>query len=159
MDPNLEGFIRFLEDQGLVEFDIVGNGDKRFTNRLKLQKYVFLAKHLGMPFRYPYGLYLYGPYSSELAADYYALARGSGKDGRASVTTPDGFRKDDFLKAIRNDPKWLEIAVTIIDRNEHIKGRASLMEKVCRIKSGFNEKFITGVLSDLEANSLVSVRV
>lgn len=157
MDPNLEGFVRFLEEQGLVEFDIVGNGDKRFTNRLKLQKYAFLAKRFGMPFRYPYGLYLYGPYSSELAADYYALARSS-KDSRISVATPDGFRKDDFLKAIHNDPKWLEIAATIIDRNEHTKGRASLMEKVCRMKSGFDEKFIAGVLDDLEANSLVSVR-
>ena len=147
-----------MEEQGLVEFDIVSNGDKQFTNRLKLQKYAFLAKRLGMPFRYPYGLYLYGPYSSELAADYYALARSSSKDSRTSVATPDGFKKDDFLKAIRNDPKWLEIAATIIDRNEHTKGRASLMEKVCRIKSGFDEKFIASVLGDLEANSLVSVR-
>ena len=158
MDPNLDGFIRFLEDQGLVELDIIGNGDKQFTNRLKLQKYAFLAKRLGMPFRYTYGLYLYGPYSSELAADYYALARSSGRDGRSSAATPDGFSKDDFLKAIRNDPKWLEIAATIIDRNGHAKGRASLMEKVCRIKSGFDKKFIAGVLDDLEANSLVSVR-
>lgn len=158
MDLNLEGFVRFLEDQGLVEFDIIGNGDKQFINRLKLQKYVFLAKHLGMPFRYPYGLYLYGPYSSELAADYYALARGNCKDSRTSVSTPDGFRKDDFLKAIRNDPKWLEIAVTIIDRNEYTKGRTSLMEKVCRMKSGFDEKFIVSVFGDLEASSLVSVR-
>lgn len=159
MDSNLEGFVRFLEDQGLVEFDIVGNGDKQFTNRLKLQKYAFLAKRLGMPFHYPYGLYLYGPYSSELAADYYTLARSSGKNGRTSGTIPDVFRKNDFLKAIRNDPKWLEIAATIVDRNEHTKGRASLMEKVCRMKSGFDEKFIASVLGDLEANSLVLVRV
>lgn len=158
MDPNLDGFVRFLEDEGLVELDIVGNGDRQFTNRLKLQKYAFLAKRLGMPFRYQHGVYLYGPYSSELAADYYALARGGGRDGRSPATIPGGFRKDDFLKAVRNDPRWLEIAATIMDRNEHTKGRASLMEKVCRTKSGFDEKFIAGVLGDLEARGLVSVR-
>ena len=158
MDPNLGGFIRFLEDQDLVEFDIVGKGDKRFTNRLKLQKYAFLAKHLGMPFRYRHTIYLYGPYSSELAADYYALARGSGQDNKRSASVPSGFRKGDFLKATRNDPKWLEIAATIIDRNEHTGGRASLMEKVCRIKSGFDREFIAGVLGDLEEHGLVSVR-
>ena len=158
MDPNLEGFIRFLEDHSLVEFDVIGNGDKQFTNRLKLQKYAFLAKRLGMPFRYQHGLYLYGPYSSELAADYYALARTSGQYARSSAANLDGFRKDDFLKAIRNDPYWLEIATTMIDRNESTKERTALVEKVCRIKSQFDEEFITGVLGDLEAHGLVSVR-
>jgi uncharacterized protein YwgA len=158
MDPNLDGFVRFLEGEGLVELDIVGNDDRQFTNRLKLQKYAFLAKRLGMPFRYQHGLYLYGPYSSELAADYYALARDSGRAGRSAAAIPDGFRKDDFLRAIHNDPKWLEIAATIMDRNEHTKGRASLMERVCRIKSRFDEEFIVGVLGDLEARGLVSVR-
>lgn len=158
MDPNLGGFIRFLEDHGLVEFDIVGKGDRKFTNRLKLQKYAFLAKRLGMPFHYRHAIYLYGPYSSELAADYYALARGSGHDSGHAESMPGGFRKDDFLKATRNDPNWLEIAATIIDRNEHTGERAALMEKVCRIKSGFDREFIADVLGDLEEHGLVSVR-
>lgn len=153
MDPNLKGFIGFLEEQGLVDFDIDGNGDEQFTNRLKLQKYVLLAKHLGMPFRYTYGIYLYGPYSSPLAADYYALARE--QDGRLLDTIPDEFKKDDFLKVVRNDPDWLEVAATIIDRNEHTRGRAALMDEVCRIKSRFDEKFIAGVLGDLEEHGLV----
>lgn len=155
MDPNLEGFIGFLEEQGLVEFDIDGNGDGQFTNRLKLQKYVLLAKRLGMPFHYQYGMYLYGPYSSPLAVDYYALARNDRQDSRLPAVIPDGFKKDDFLKAVRNDPDWLEVAATIIDRNEHTDGRAALMDEVCRIKSGFDEKFIAGVLGDLEECGLV----
>ena len=156
MDPNLEGFIGFLEDQGLVELDIVGNGDRQFVNRLKLQKYVFLAKNLGMSFHYQYTMYLYGPYSKDLAADYYALARRSGLDGRCSAV-PAGFRKDVFLTSIRNDPKWLEIAATIVDKNESIKGRTDLLNKVCLTKCGFPEEFINGVLNDLEARGLVSV--
>lgn len=158
MDPNLEGFISFLENHDLVEFDIDGNSDQQFTNRLKLQKYALLAKRLGMPFRYQYGIYLYGPYSSALAADYYALARGDRQGSRPLATIPDGFKKDDFLKAVRNNPEWLEVATTIVDRNKHTCGRAALMGKVCRIKSGFDEKFIASVLGDLEEYGLVSTR-
>ena len=159
MNPNLKGFIKFLVDQGLVEFDIVGNGEKQFINRLKLQKYVFLAKRFGMPFNYRHGIYLYGPYSRKLAADYYALARDSGENDRTPAAIPDGFRKDDFMKSIRNDPNWLEIATTLIGMNERIKGRTALIDRVCHIKHGFSEKFITGVLNDLEARALVSISV
>ena len=155
MDTNLEGFIGFLEEHGLVEFDVDGDGETHFTNRLKLQKYVLLAKHLGMPFRYQYGIYLYGPYSSPLAADYYALARNGRQDGRLPAAVPDEFRQDDFLKAVHNDPKWLEVAATIVDRNTHTDGHAALLDEVCRIKSVYSEKFIAGVLGDLEESGLV----
>lgn len=158
MDTNLEGFIDFLEEHNLMEFDIDGKSDQQFTNRLKLQKYVLLAKHLGMPFRYQYGIYLYGPYSSTLATDYYELARDDSQSKRLPVTIPNEFKKDDFLKAVHNDPEWLEIAATFIDRNERTKNRTALLEKVCHIKSGFEEKFIADVLVDLEKHHLVSFR-
>ena len=157
MDTNLEGFIGFLEEHGLVEFDVDGDGETHFTNRLKLQKYVFLARQLGMPFCYQYNMYLYGPYSSPLAADYHALARSGRQDSRLPATVPDGFKKDAFLKAVRNDPDWLEVAATIIDRTRHTDGRAALMDEVCRIKSGFAREFIASVLDDLEERCLVSV--
>lgn len=140
-----------------MKFDIIGKGDEQFINRLKLQKYAFLAKHLGMPFRYQYGIYIHGPYSSELAADYYTLARNAVQHGGSS-TNLDGFRKDDFLKVIHNDPDWLEIATTILDRNESTKERTDLIERVCHIKSQFDEEFITNVLADLEAGGLVLAR-
>ena len=156
MDPNLRGFITFLEDRNLLEFDIDGDEEKQFVNRVKLQKYAFLAKRLGMPFRYQYSVYLYGPYSSELAADYYALARG--KQVVSETAIPDGFRKNDFLKSVQNDRKWLEIAATIVDRNEPAKERTALVKDVCHIKSGFDKKFIVDVLADLETHGLVTVR-
>lgn len=155
MDSNLVGFIAFLEKEDLLEFNIDGNEDKHFVNRLKLQKYVFLASRFGMPFRYQHSLYLYGPYSSNLATDYYSLARGKG--GESEDAMPDEFREDDFLKSIRNDPDWLEIATTIIDRNNLKKERTSLIKDVCHIKSGFDRKFIVDVLADLERRNLVLV--
>lgn len=153
MNPYLDGFITFLEKQGLLEFDIDGDGDSHFTNRLKLQKYAFLAKRFGMPFDYKHGIYLYGPYSGSLADDYYDLARG-GRNPSADAL-PDVFNKDGFLESIHDDPDWLEIATTIIDRHGQRKNRTVLVEDVCRVKSGFDRKFITGVLNDLVKHDLV----
>ena len=54
VNPHLGGFIKFLEDHGLVKFNILGKGEEQFINRLKLQKYTLLAMNLGMPFPYQY---------------------------------------------------------------------------------------------------------
>ena len=156
MDPNLGGFVKFLEGQGLVKLDVLGDGEEHFINRLKLQKYALLAMRLGMPFSYRCDKYLYGPYSIKLAADYYALARNGSYDKYESAT-PDEFRRDDFLKAVRNDPDWLNIAATIVDSNQDVKERAALMEQVCRMKSLHTKEFIAGVLGDLEKHGLVTV--
>lgn len=154
MHPNLAGFVKFLEDNDLVEFDILGDGEARFTNRLKLQKYVFLAKRYGMPFGYHHEMYLYGPYSSELTADYYSLARDP--ERYAADTIPAGFKREDFLRDIRNDPRWLEIAATIMDRNDRIKERGALVESVWHMKSQFGRPYIEKVLGELEELRLVS---
>ena len=146
-----------MEEHGLVKLDILGDGEEHFINRLKLQKYALLAKRLGMPFPYRHSKYIYGPYSNKLGADYYALAR-NGSYGEYEPATPDEFRRDDFLEAVRNDPKWLNIAATIVDINDDVEERTALMEEVCRIKSMFDEEFIAGVLGDLEKHRLVTVR-
>ena len=156
MDPNVGGFIRFLEDQGMVKLDILGDGEEHFVNRLKLQKYALLAKRLGMPFPYRHAIYLYGPYSNMLAADYEALAR-NGLHEKCESVTPGEFRRDDFLEAVRNDPDWLEIAATIVDINKDVEERAALMKEVCHIKFMFDKKFIDDVLGDLEKHGLVTV--
>ena len=146
-----------MEEHGLVKLDILGDGEEHFINRLKLQKYALLAKRLGMPFPYRHSKYIYGPYSNKLGADYYALARNGSYD-EYELAMPDEFRRDDFLKAVRNDPKWLNIAATIVDINDDVEERTALMEEVCRIKSMFDKEFIAGVLGDLEKHRLVTVR-
>ena len=160
MDTNLASFVKFLEASKLLEFDVDGDDDSHFYNRLKLQKYVYIAKHLGMPFKYNYGIYLYGPYSRDLAADYYELAQDwHERRSKSSVALPNRFNESRFLEVNHNNnPKWLEVATTIIDRNKKIKNRDGLTENVWNIKSHFEKKFIIEVLSDLEKHRLVSTR-
>ena len=156
MDSNLEGFIRFLEDNDLIVFDISGDDDSHFINRLKLQKYVFIAKYFGMPFHYKHGIYMYGPYSRRLAADYYSLASDGRRDIVSPMLNPAQFRESDFLKVIRNDPKWLEIAATLLDRYNETKDLNILVEEVGRVKFMFGREFIVDVLKDLKTHGLVS---
>jgi len=43
-----------------------------FEHRLIAQKMVYLLKQKGILFRYPYNLYVRGPYSPALASEYYS---------------------------------------------------------------------------------------
>jgi len=68
----LKAFIQFLKEQCGFTFDI-----NRFDHRIKLQKYVFISKFLGWRNEYDYNIYIRGPYSPDLASDYYSLNTGS----------------------------------------------------------------------------------
>ena len=65
----LARLIRTLENAGIYEFRIDTFGD-----RLKLQKIVYIAKYFGIDIGYSFNEYLRGPYSPELADDYYRLS-------------------------------------------------------------------------------------
>ncbi|MDR2545424.1 MAG: hypothetical protein LBD03_07810 [Methanobrevibacter sp.] len=64
----LNSFINLLNEK--LDFSFSTNN---FNDRLKLQKYVFIAKYFGFNHAYNYNLYIRGPYSSDLADDYYNL--------------------------------------------------------------------------------------
>ena len=76
-----------------------------FNNRLKLQKYVFLLRRYGVDLGYSYSYYIRGPYSPELADDYYNLPK---IDGETELP-------EDFLKLIKNkSERWLELASSLV---------------------------------------------
>ncbi|MDR3282762.1 MAG: hypothetical protein LBS92_04035 [Candidatus Methanoplasma sp.] len=50
---------------------------RSFNDRLVMQKGCFLLNDMGVLPRYKFRLYIRGPYSSELADDYYELLKGN----------------------------------------------------------------------------------
>ncbi len=88
-----------------------------FDHRLKLQKLVYIAKSLGVPkLEYDFNLYLRGPYSPELADDYYNLVESVGicEDEVETLLSNEAFRK--FAELVNGkDGLWLEIAATLIE--------------------------------------------
>jgi uncharacterized protein YwgA len=97
----LAGFIKALEDIGF-NFNV-----NRFNHRLKLQKYVYLARRYGIDLGYYYNLYIRGPYSPELANDYYSIKEGM---PRKNVDPP----KDFFRLVKGKSERWLELAATLV---------------------------------------------
>lgn len=151
----LVSFIKFLEDRNLVEFDIIGDSDECFENRLKLQKYVYIAQRWGLELPYRHTMYLYGPYSRTLTDDYYEIAENPDLYGGASSELPQKFDREGFLGSVENDQKWLEIATTLMERNKEIRDHDKLVENVMNIKHWASQQKIAGILDHLERHRLV----
>lgn len=102
----IAGLRDFLSDELGWEFDL-----NRLDHRIRMQKYVFLAKELGLDVEFDYNMYLHGPYSPALAETYYeGLA-----DVRASEEALDGLDTRRFLRAVEDRSTWwLELASTLV---------------------------------------------
>lgn len=150
-DSRLAKFIRFLEDENLIKFDILGDEERQFENRFRIQKYVFLAKEFGLQMPYDYDTYLYGPYSTALTKTYYGMARGGDVYLLADKSLGPSFDAEGFLKAVRGkDAHWLEIATTLISCSARYKDRDDLVEIAKYIKDDEKDVHVSKTLSDLE---------
>lgn len=98
----LANFLRALDEACILDFD-----KNRFNHRLKVQKYVFIAQKLGFATKYNYSLYIHGPYSSNLADDYYRI-----NDFKNTEPVELDSR---FVRLVKNkSEEWLELASTIL---------------------------------------------
>ncbi|NIA09352.1 MAG: hypothetical protein GWP10_06400 [Nitrospiraceae bacterium] len=121
----LKSFVKYLEDCKIFKFKV-----NIFNNRLKLQKYVFLARKYGFNLRYSYNLYIHGPYSPQLADDYYAL-------GESAIEPEKITMEEGFIKLIKKKSDWwLELASTVVMVSE----RYTDMEDKTMIKLMRNSK-------------------
>jgi uncharacterized protein YwgA len=141
----LASFLKALDEIGIMSFD-----KNRFTHRLKLQKYVYIARNLGFKAPYNYSLYIHGPYSSSLADDYYAIDDFKNKEP---------IELDErFVKLVRNkSEKWLELATTIIMiRKRYIDiNRHKLIELVKTAKSYATTEDLNAVIDLLRKYDLL----
>ena len=167
MNGMLEGFMAYLEKNGLVKFDLRNEDDDKYiksTNRL--QKYVFLANRFGLGMHYEYDMYLYGIQSRALMNDYcmYAENHAGSPDGRMAtaqivIRLPESFRSEEFLDFVRDrDDDWLKVATTLMDRSEALPNRNDLIENVEWTTPRFSIEYIAGVLDELQAAHMIDLK-
>ncbi|MCL2509637.1 MAG: hypothetical protein FWF07_00965 [Methanomassiliicoccaceae archaeon] len=84
---------------------------KNFSDRLMIQKGCFLLNDMGVSPVYNFSLYIRGPYSSELADDYYELMRNNTLSYHTDVN--DSYISQLSEIAARG-PKYLEAYSTLI---------------------------------------------
>jgi uncharacterized protein YwgA len=174
---NIKDFLSILIREGLLKVngkeDIDSNTDNAFENRIKIQKFVYLAESFGIELGYSntYSMYVYGPYSPALANEYYKLAREGFFDTTPSIK--EDVKRDikeekvkrfiEFIKSSnskRNNIDWLEVATTAIDLAKDYDSRERdskerLVDHIAWIKPRFDRAFIMNVINELEENSLI----
>ena len=166
MSDMLEGFMAYLEKNGLVEFDMRNEDDSNFINSTnKLQRYVFLVKHFGLDMNYEYNMYLYGPQSKALMGDYlkYAENHAGSPDGRMAtaqivIRLPESFRSDEFLDFVRGrDDEWLYMATLLMKRSKPIPNREDLLRNIEWTTIDIPMEYVEGVLDELQAANMVDL--
>jgi uncharacterized protein YwgA len=156
MNRDLPIFVKALANRGLVSLDIVGDSEENFDNRLKLQKYVFLAKRYGLDLGYNHSMYLRGPYSSRLTDDYYELAK-SNVVNTFNGSFPTGFDERGFFNLVNNkDLEWLEAAATLLSLRESFNDKTCLLERTKNMKDHISGEKIELTLIELEKHGLIS---
>ncbi len=132
---------------------------KKLDNRIKAQKFVYFGKKLGLPLGYDFDLYLYGPYSTKLADDYYSMSEADWKS--ETLTIPDNIKS--ALRYLRGkDALFLEIAATLDSIRTVNKGvsNSTLIDVVSRLKSarliekGKDKDYLKTVLDSLYEHNI-----
>ncbi|MCI4439211.1 hypothetical protein JHC27_05150 [archaeon] len=139
----LGAFIRWLKKESVIDNSF--NPKEKFSDRLKLQKYVFIAKFFGMDFGYSYTLYIHGPYSIELANDYYR---------ELNTTTKSANFNPKFIELVKGkSEEWLELASTILMLKEDHPGieKNELKETIVGIKPWASEEDVENIIKELES--------
>lgn len=137
-------FIMLLDNNKLINKKIIiANNESGFKNRLKLQKLVFLAKKFDLDLGYPYSLHIHGPYSKELAIDYYIICKANlqGNILKQSMTS--------FINKFKDkDEKYLEILATAVDVHDSIKDRNidEIVAITSKIKTQYDPKEIREII-------------
>jgi len=151
LDPRVEklgAFIRFLENE-------LG---REVEDRLKLQKYVFIADHFGLNSGYDFSMYVRGPYSPELAEDYLRASE-MASINQSEAYLPSEFNKDEFIKFVRNkDKEWLEIATTVLAIYEYNKDRGISRDDIIKIATSigpWSKDRVEVVLDELLGANLI----
>jgi uncharacterized protein YwgA len=128
-------------------------GASSLKKRLRIQKAAFLLRHLGVsPFNeYDFNLYLHGPYSSNLAANYSHLEK-----VRTRPVKLDSEKMKLLEWFVSNEDRWLEVASSII----WIKNRSSNTKKedtysvLMLSKPWIDNGLFKSVVTDLEEQGL-----
>lgn len=128
-----------------------------FSNRLKLQKVVYLLQQSGINLGYNFNFYHYGPYCSELAKDGFNIAnfdkvRPVGfEDTKTEKIFHEFFNK---IKRHKNNIKWLEIASSIhlLRKIYPSFSKNEIVSKICKKRKelDYQENYIKTVWSDIE---------
>lgn len=160
MSMKLKDFMCFLQENKLVDLQsLLKKDESGCINRLKLQKYVYLAQTcLNNNFGYDFSVYSNGPYSPELANYYYeTMDLNSINDSIMKKNWKfDTIFIKRFLDLFKDkELEWLIISATLIDTSNYLEDEQEILNKVHAIKSDYSKTYIYDVWKELKNKGLV----
>ena len=153
----LASFLSFLQKNGLVRIGEMSKEDEDgFQNRMKAQKYVFLASRFGLTLNYDFNSRMYGPYSTQLVNECFDMGNDFNKD--MAKPLPQTFDGEGFLRLVQGrDHEWLIIAGTILHMRPKFDDIKALLDQLEYTEPKVTRDYIEGVLADLQKNRLVDL--
>lgn len=133
-----------------------------FDDRLKNQKIIYLLQEYGLDLGYTYNWYLYGPYCKEVTKDAY----GHSVEPKAILLSDLDKKKIKKFKQIfepnLNDPKWLEVAASLMylwkkkySRQSLSVIKDNLVDDMAFGLKHFHPHFVIDVIDKLEKECLL----
>lgn len=149
--------------QFLKEFNIPK--PTTFEDRIIIQKIVYFAKYLGIEFDYNFNIYFRGPYSSELAKDYYDIDNDWTSVKEPLSISSEQIKKINFIRY--KSIAWLEIASTLLavksanpnfTENELINHvysiKRDIIDTQCKSNKKSPKEFLSGIYYELKTEFL-----
>ncbi len=141
----------------MLEFNVIGDTEEHFNNRLKIQKYVYLAKYFGLDLGYDFDMYLHGPYSSRLTSSYYDIARRNIDLRYLEGNLDNSFKVNEFFNYVGNrDRKWLEVASTLLELSGYYSDKECLIEKTVNAKPHIERETVIRIVNELRRSNLLT---
>ena len=151
----LPAFLKWLNDNYVIDHHCIKDkNDTGFYTRFRIQKCMYMAQCLGLGTDYTYEQYVYGPYSSDLTAEYF------NHDPGAAITEhlPPNFAEigNVVLRAHSRGLAWMEVATTILEvaRTGAERTRDRIECHVAGLKYQYTDNYIHTVYGDLLENPL-----
>ncbi len=156
---SLKNFINFLHYHKIIDKNLIQEeSDAGFRNRLKLQKFVYLGQEkFGLDLGYDFSMYKHGPYSPELANDYYDEDINLARDDDY-YELPEQFLESEFLNIVGDaNEKWLETAATLLSLNYRFQQQDKLIERTANMKSHIEKDYISETYDEMLNYGLIEI--
>jgi uncharacterized protein YwgA len=139
-----------LEFLKLSKEELLSDEDSR--GRLRIQKAAYLLKYLGVePFtKYDFSLYIYGPYSPDLAREYFSEKI----EEKAPEIDNDTLELLEWF--MNHEDRWLEIATSILMIRERYPeiGAEEILSILRLSKPWITDREFGEILGELRSKSL-----
>lgn len=131
-----------------------------FSERLILQKTIYLMQVFGLPLGYRFSWYFHGPYCPDLTRQLYEIREINERNEKRKFKSQDHeatfIRFIEFLGDKKKDRNWLEAVASLhyLKRDQLDSDNEIIIDKFLKLKPKYSRRAAEQILHDLESLNL-----